>query len=259
MLAPHIVQIRILPLGMLNCHLLIGAHACVLVDTGLPGSEHKIGRALARHGRTFRDIALIIITHAHVDHAGSAARLRELSGAPILAHEGDLDYYLQKKAMHFCSTGWFGRLFLRTGLILQPYTPFLPDILLKDAEEHALTAYGLHGSVRHTPGHTAGSVSVRLEGGDAMVGDLLASGVLLGGIVRTGRAQRPPFEDNPDLVAHALQGMIDAGVQRFHIGHGERLPAHAVRRHVNTLRALAPALGHAPAGCCHAAERDTMP
>lgn len=186
--SPRIIRVPILPFGMVNCHLLVGAQGCVLVDAGLPGSERKIERALQRQGLGWQDLKLIVITHAHVDHAGSAARLRALSGAPIVAHAGDLDYYLQKKPMRFCATGWFGRLFLRMGLILQPYTPFTPDRLLQGGEALDLSPCGMHGAVRHTPGHTAGSLSVQLGSGDALVGDLLASGILLGGLVRTGHA-----------------------------------------------------------------------
>ncbi|WP_322786955.1 MBL fold metallo-hydrolase [Paraburkholderia sprentiae] len=84
---------------MVHCHLIIGEEGCVLVDTGTPGSEDKIERALAKHGRGFRDVSLIVVTHAHTDHAGAAARLRELTGAPdpracrrsglLLAAQGD--------------------------------------------------------------------------------------------------------------------------------------------------------------------------
>ena len=245
---PHIVRIPILPFGMVNCHLLVAAHGCVLVDAGLPGSQRKIERALRRLGLGLQDIKLIVITHAHVDHAGGAASLRALSGAPIVAHAGDLDYYQQQKPMRFCATGWFGRVFLRMGLILQPYTPFTPDVLLQAHETLDLSPYGLDGVVRHTPGHTAGSLSVQLASGDVMVGDLLASGILLGGIVRTGHAMRPPFEDDPHAVADALQHMVDAGMQRFYMGHGGPLPGEAVARHARALRKL-PAQRDA-ASCC---------
>ena len=107
---PRIVRVPILPFGLLNAHLIIGEQGCLLVDTGLPGSHHKIGRVLKGHGRTFKDIKLIVVTHAHVDHAGTAAQMRQLSGAPILAHAADLDYFEQKEQMTFCETGWFGRL-----------------------------------------------------------------------------------------------------------------------------------------------------
>ncbi|GJJ00384.1 MBL fold metallo-hydrolase [Duganella rhizosphaerae] len=239
MAAPRIVRISILPFGMVNCHLIIGDGGCVLVDAGLPGSEGKIARVLRRHGLTFADIRLIVITHAHVDHAGSAARLRELSGAPVLAHRGDLPYYRQLLPMTFCSTGWFGRLFLRTGLIRQPYVPFTPDILMGDGQLVPLSQYGVEGVACHTPGHTAGSVSIELAGGEVLVGDLIASGVLLGGLVRTGHAIRPPFEDDPHATASALQRLVDAGMRTFYMGHGGPLPAAEVRAHAGKLRRLA--------------------
>ncbi|MEZ5701341.1 MAG: MBL fold metallo-hydrolase [Burkholderiaceae bacterium] len=237
---PRIVKIAILPFGLVNCHLIVGATGCILIDAGLPGSENKVGRALKRLGRSFRDITLIVVTHAHVDHAGSAARLRELTGAPILAHAGDLDCYLQRKPMNFCETGWFGRFFMRTGLILQPYTPFTPDLLLYDATRVDLGRYGVEGVAFSTPGHTAGSVSVQLGSGDALVGDLVASGILLGGLVRTEHAIRPPFEDDPQAVSTQLMAMVEAGMQRFHMGHGGPLVAPEVRRHALSLRGMQP-------------------
>lgn len=238
MTAPRIVRIAILPFGMVNCHLVIGDRGCVLVDAGLPGSEGKIARALRRHGLTFADIRLIVVTHAHVDHAGGAARLRELSGAPVLAHRGDLAYYRQLLPMTFCSTGWFGRLFLKAGLIRRPYVAFTPDILMADGQELALSAYGVEGVVRHTPGHTAGSVSLELASREVLVGDLVASGILLGGLLRTGHAIRPPFEDDPQATAAALQRLVDAGMETFHMGHGGPLPAAEVHAHAGRLRRL---------------------
>ena len=236
---PHIVRVPILPFGMINCHLIIGEHGCVLVDTGLPGTEARIGQALARHGLSFAAIRLIVITHAHVDHAGNAARLRTLSGAPIVAHRADLPHYTQEVPMAFCATGWFGRLFLKTGLILQPYLPFIPDVLLSGDQHLDLAPFGFAGVVRHTPGHTAGSISIALESKAAMVGDLIASGVLLGGLVRTGHAKRPPFEDDPAATAAALQRLLDAGMEHFYMGHGGPLPAQEVSCHACKLRELA--------------------
>ncbi len=231
----QVVRIPILPFGMVNCHALIAGRACILVDAGLPGSERKVARALRRHGLSLADIKLIVITHAHVDHAGAAARLCALSGAPIAAHAGDLPHYQQRAAMSFCETGWFARLFMRTGLILQPYEPFTPDILLDNDDMLDLAPYGIDGVAHGTPGHTAGSLSVTLAQGDALVGDLVASGVLLGGLVRTGRAKRPPFEDDPVQVARQLQSIAECGAHCFHMGHGGPLPVHEVRRHAESL------------------------
>ncbi|MCZ8520233.1 MULTISPECIES: MBL fold metallo-hydrolase [Paenibacillus] len=232
------IRIPILPMHMVNAHLLVGPDGCILVDAGLPGSEHKIERALAKERLTFKDIKLIVVTHAHVDHAGSAAILRERSGAPILAHEGDSKHFGRETPMTFCPTGWFGRLFIRTPLMFEPYIAFEPDILLTKHGDIDLGRYGIPGTVRHTPGHTAGSLSLELASNEALVGDLLASGILLGGIVRTKHAIRPPFEDDPHSVARELNRMLDSGIETFHMGHGGPLKAPEVKSHARSLLRL---------------------
>lgn len=233
-----VVRIPILPFGLVNAHLVRGNEGCILVDTGLPGSEHKIGRALKSIGMDFGDIGLIVVTHAHVDHAGSAARIRSLSGAPILAHGNDAAYYARTAAMSFCPTGWFGRLFIKTNLMLEPYEAFTPDLLLSNDEPINLAPYGLDGEIRHTPGHTAGSLSVLLASGEALVGDLISSGVLLGGLVRTHVAKRPPFEDDPQAVSDALNKMVTQGMEAFYMGHGGPLQAQEVCRHTKYMAKL---------------------
>jgi glyoxylase-like metal-dependent hydrolase (beta-lactamase superfamily II) len=130
------------------------------VDEGCRGRGQGCW-VLARHGLSFQDIKLIVVTHAHVDHAGSAYELRELSGAPIVAHLDDAKYFSREVPMTFCPTGWFGRQFLKAPLIYEPYTGFMPDILLSEDETLDLSCYGIDGMIRH-PGHTAGSISVEL-------------------------------------------------------------------------------------------------
>ena len=241
----RIVRVPILPLHIVNTYL-VGDDGCVLVDTGLHGTEGKIERALRREGRSFEDIKLIVVTHAHIDDAGNAARIRELSGAPIVARRGDLAHYQRVTPMTFCATGLAARLFYKTGVVLEPYVGFTPDLFL-DGDELALGAYGVPGKLVRTLGRTQGSTSVVMENGDAFVGDLVASGILIGGVARLGHARRPPFEDDPHAVAQCLVRLLDAGVERFHVGHGGTLPADEVRRHARFLASLPgrPALPHA--------------
>lgn len=237
---PEIIQIPILPFNMVNAHLIKGDDGCILVDTGIPGSEREVERVLRRHGLSFKDIKLIVVTHAHKDHAGSAARIRELSGAPILAHEDDTDYYTRKVPMTYCTTGWVGRLFVRTPVPHEPYVGFEPDLLMEGTASRHLGEFGIDGVVRHTAGHTPGSITIELASRDAMVGDLIASGMLIGGIAFNHRAIRPPFEDDPRTVARALERLVDAGAKRFHMGHGGPLEAEEVMRHARYLATLDP-------------------
>lgn len=230
-----IIRIPILPGGLVNAHLLIGDGGCILVDAGLPGTESKVDQVLKKHGYTFKDIKLIVVTHAHVDHAGNAATLRELTKAPIVAHVDDAPHFSREVPMTFCPTGWFGRLFLRTQLMYDPYKSFVPDLLLSNSETFDLCPYGVSGTITHTPGHTKGSISVELASKDVLVGDLISSGILLGGLARTDHAKRPPFEDNPYAVGLALQQLLDAGMERFYMGHGGPLVASEVRRHAQAL------------------------
>jgi hydroxyacylglutathione hydrolase len=231
----NIIRIPILPMGMINAFLIINDQNCILVDSGLPDTESKVEKALKSNGLTFSDIKLIVVTHAHIDHAGNAKLIRELSKAPILAHEGDLPFLTGQAAMGFCPTGWFGRMFKKTGLITKHYAPFEPDILLKNQEIFDLTLYGIPAIVQYTPGHTEGSISVVLKNKEALVGDLVSSGILLGGIIRKKHAKRPPFEDDPHRVSHELQGMIRSGVEMFHMGHGGPLNAMEVSHHAQNL------------------------
>lgn len=213
-----IVRIDILPFGLVGAYLISNDYGCILVDTGLPNSLLKIQKALDKNGFSFKDIKLIIIAHAHIDHIGEAFNIRELSGAPILAHEGDIDFFTKKQQISFKYTGLFGYLFLKTPLMFEPHIPFSPDIILRENEIFKLNPFGFDGIVEHASGHTSGSIMVSLADSRAIVGDLISSGILLGGIIMTKHPKRPPFEDNPKMVAKALYHLIaDNKIEKFYM------------------------------------------
>jgi hydroxyacylglutathione hydrolase len=231
-----IKTIPILPFGMLNAFLVTGSGGPILVDSGLPGSAPAIGRVVSAAGLEWTDIKLIVLTHGHIDHAGAAAELRTLTGAPVLYHAAETRYCMGEKPV-LRPTRLFGRLFRMTGAIERPFPPVSADILMK-GKTLDLKTLGLTGTVLHTPGHTPGSISLLLPSGDVLAGDLAASGILLGGIALRDRPERPPFEEDPRLAALSLEELLSMGATRLHLGHGGPLGVQAIARHANRLQEL---------------------
>jgi hydroxyacylglutathione hydrolase len=159
-----------------NAYLIENPHGVYLVDTGAPGSEPTILRALRALGRS--DLRLIFLTHAHFDHDGSAATLRRITGAPVAIHRADAPYLARGETpIGSVSHNLTGRL----GHMLLPLLPAVgqapeslqADVLLEDGDR--LDAYGLDAVVVHTPGHTPGSSTLLVERRLAFAGDLLSS------------------------------------------------------------------------------------
>ncbi len=227
----RVVTISILPRHMLNSFILVGDRP-VLVDSGVPGQAPRILATLAGEGFAPADVSLILITHRHVDHIGSAAALRRATGAPVAVHARDADWLRRGDGGSRPPTGWGGRLFDLTGIPGRPAEPCEPDLVID--RDFPLDPYGVPGGVVvHTPGHTPGSVSAVLPNGDVLAGDVAIGGVsFLGGIARLGHARKPPFEDDPALVRQSLNQLLDQGGSRFYVGHGGPLTAAAVRRYL---------------------------
>jgi hydroxyacylglutathione hydrolase len=152
---------EIIPVGALQCNCsILGDEAsgeAIVVD---PGDEiPRILAILERHKLTVKQI---LITHAHIDHIAGAARLKQLTGAPILYNPRDLPLV----KMMDVQAGWLG----------MP-TPEVhpPDDTLEDGRIIAIT--GLSGNILHTPGHTQGSVCLYLPTQQLLLaGDTLFAG-----------------------------------------------------------------------------------
>ncbi len=66
-----------------------GDDGVTLIDSGLPGKGGRILGALGSIGRSSSDIRAIMLTHSHSDHTGSAAELKQESGAQLYASPTD--------------------------------------------------------------------------------------------------------------------------------------------------------------------------
>jgi glyoxylase-like metal-dependent hydrolase (beta-lactamase superfamily II) len=159
--------------GVNHSYLIESEDGIVLVDTGYRGNEHSILRRLHTLGRD--DLRLIYITHAHLDHYGSAAALRRLTGAPIAVHREDAEAMTRGDTPLGVVRSW-GRLMKMAMPLVERYLrpePTVADILFEGGE--SLEEYGINGVVLHTPGHTPGSTTLLVDGRLAFVGDLAST------------------------------------------------------------------------------------
>lgn len=233
-----VVPIPVLGPHHINAYLLLGRRP-VLVDAGTPGSGRKILDRVTAHGVDPAEIALIVITHGHIDHFGSAAELHRLTGAPVAGHVADLGPYRSGRAREpYRPTGPMGRLMARSRKLHVKAEPFEPGLLV--AGETDLADFGLAARIMPTPGHTAGSVSVLTEAGDLVAGDLVAGSFM--GLLRR-RPANPPFHDDPHQNLASLRSMLALDPAALHVGHGTALDPARVRRWVEREQARLAARG----------------
>jgi glyoxylase-like metal-dependent hydrolase (beta-lactamase superfamily II) len=213
--------IHTLRLRMSNVHLALAPRP-VLIDTGSPGDAERILRWIAALGVGVPDT--FILTHAHADHAGSAAELRRLTGARLcLAPE---DWPMAAAGRN----GPLGPVRLTAWPLQFPvpdrFDPFTPDVALDG--QAALEALGVDATLMATPGHTPGSVSLLFRDGQAVVGDLLMGGYL-GGQIRPRHPRPHYFARSTTQNAESLARVLSRGAQRLHVGHGGPLAVQDIQ------------------------------
>jgi glyoxylase-like metal-dependent hydrolase (beta-lactamase superfamily II) len=158
---------------MSQAYLLETQQGLVLVDAGAPGQQDKVLAAMRRLSRW--DLRIIFITHAHLDHYGSAAAIRNTTGAKVAIHHADANIMAQGETDLGQPRG-FGRVIAKLFPFLRSFIkpdPVLADILLEDGDD--LSDFGLDARIVHTPGHTPGSASLLYKGRHAFVGDLIST------------------------------------------------------------------------------------
>ena len=83
---------EVLPVGQLGCNCSIlgdpETGEGIVIDPGDDISE--IEAILSKHGLM---VKMILITHAHIDHIGGAAKLKASTGAPVYMNENDTELY----------------------------------------------------------------------------------------------------------------------------------------------------------------------
>jgi len=207
-----------------NCYLLLGDRP-VLVDTGTPGDLKRILAALKANGVDPKQLALILLTHGHSDHAGCAAELRRRSGAQIALHTGDAALADDGNNGVLAAQDALGRIV--RPFVDEQFEAFEPDMVFRDG--FSLEPHGIKGRVLATPGHTMGSASVVLASGEAIIGD-----VLRGSMLWPNKAREHYFCNDPELNTRSIVRLAREGLLRCHPGNFGSFPGSELHRFLST-------------------------
>jgi glyoxylase-like metal-dependent hydrolase (beta-lactamase superfamily II) len=166
------------------CYLIYGESVCV-VDSGVAGTEKVIFDYLARTGRSPKEIDILVLTHSHPDHIGSAAAIKQATGCTVLAHKDEVGWIedISRQERERPVPGF-------STLVWDPVTvdhPIEDGNLIKLGD-------GLEVIVLHTPGHSKGSISLYVPEDMALIcGDAVP---LAGGL---------PIYEDPKASAESIR------------------------------------------------------
>lgn len=147
--------------GNTNTYLIKGKEKYILFDTDWAGTFERFCQAIKSIGIQIQDIEYLFLSHFHPDHMGIAGQLAEL-GIKIVVVD------IQKNFVHFSD-----EIFVK-----EKNKSFIPiddaKVILISIDESRsfFEKLGIQGEIIETPGHSDDSVSIWLDDGMLLVGDL---------------------------------------------------------------------------------------
>ena len=212
------MKTKVIPIvtGTAQAFLLIQDGKFGLVDSGNRNTKKRIVKAVTSRGMDMKDLCFIFLTHTHFDHAGNVAVLKEISGAPIIVHQSEVDYL--RKGFHPIPNGtnplYKFIVFLGRHLANKNFSAFKaaePDELFE--RRFDLQPFGFDAQIIHTPGHTSGS-SILIADRKAFVGDTVFN--IMG-------IKYPLFANDEVLLLKSWQQLLDLDVDFYYPAHGKRI------------------------------------
>lgn len=207
-------RLHCISINFVNVYLIYRKGEAILVDTGRKGDEVKILDEMQKLGIREKDLKLILLTHSHYDHAGSARRLKEICGCPLAIHKSEASRLEAGRAPIPSGTRWkasvlvlLGRIFARS---MMKFPSVLPDILVD--KEFSLAEFAFPGRALHCPGHTPGSLVITLDGGEMITGDSMFG--------LEGKRIFPPFAEDVSELKKSWKKISLLDSHTYYPAHG---------------------------------------
>src|SRR3984893_13810180 len=165
--------------GAVNWLLVTDDTGVMLIDAGYPGDRDDVLTSLRQLGYQPEDVRAILLTHAHIDHLGSAIWFAKTHGTPVYCHADEVGHtkreYLEQAspidvAMRIWRPRWalWTAHLVRDGGLSREGIPTAQPLTSEVAAELPGRPMAIP-----TPGHTGGHCSFVVDGvlvsGDALV------------------------------------------------------------------------------------------
>jgi glyoxylase-like metal-dependent hydrolase (beta-lactamase superfamily II) len=211
-------------------YVITGSNGVTLIDTSLPGAQRTIEKELQTIGYRLSDVKRILITHAHHDHIGSLAALKEATGALVYAHHRYESAVIRgEKPNVRPPLRGFSRIL--SFMLVEKRTPTQVDREFQEGDRLDEILPGLE--VVDTPGHSPGHCCFwqpeqrLLFGGDVMIRIPF-------------NLHLPPAYATPDMdeAKRSIQKVAAMNAETLCLGHGKPYignAAQAIRTFVSKL------------------------
>lgn len=203
-----------LGLGNVAAYLIYRPGEAILVDCGNKGSEERILTCLKGLGLEPQMLKLLILTHVHFDHAGSARKLKELTSCKIMVHQSEAGRLREGFTPIPPGTRWKAKVLVGLGRILARRIGVFPgaEADIRIGESSALEEFGFPGRVIHTPGHTHGSMVILMPEGELIGGDTIFG--------LKGKQHFPPFAEDLAALLDSWKRIRDLEPKVLYPAHG---------------------------------------
>lgn len=152
-----------------NCYIIENGACGILVDTGKKEFLHRVVESCKQY-----NVKLIVLTHAHFDHAENAAQISDMLGIPIAMNDRDCDLIKSNTNQGLSASTFLGKIVLSASLkdfSARKMPEFKPSVLLNDGD--SLSDYGIDARIISLPGHTDGSIGIDVDEERLIIGDAL--------------------------------------------------------------------------------------
>ena len=216
-----------IPVGIDNCFLLRGERT-IFVDGGAWGGLSSFQNGLKKLNVDPKEIELILLTHGHWDHITCLSGIQRMTGAKIAVHGQDQFMVETGEPPFPAGVNAYGKVMSASAkALLHQKLPKLKVDVVIDDNGMSLSEYGIPGRVVYTPGHSMGHVSIILDSGDALVGDMAMNSWFLR--LTPGL---PVLADDIKLVVESWKKILPMGIKQVYPAHGMDFPVEVMQKEI---------------------------